>query len=467
LNFFLQNRTFAVTDDYRLIRMARDLTPFVLEGHARDEVSTGRLIPGIFFKLIWLGVNGIENLWYVRLLGIFFVAIAVAAFLIWFATVAGLVSRLSYFILAVTGTLAMFLPGIAATTTWATKTAHLLALPFAMAGGILAAGSRPTPIRWSLITLLIFCSVFSYQHFAMLATLPVCVMLALRHNDEVGIRPFIRLLSVASIGLSAVLVNVAFVRVLESDVLDRISNRSLTNRLKELVDVAAKASLLYVDRSVSLVMASGVVFCGVVLPVLLLRPRAWKLLVGIAISTMCSTFLTFGGDGESSFRMVLPTQLTLWLGLGVLAAFGLSTRDTQPHWSFVIIPIVFSGALLLALLNTGAVIRNDIAGRNARDWVHTKCQVKRLLDSGVREKSVVQLIPVELSGPNSVRSEIGLMASHVDWLFLDQWSLAIDESDYGNLLAQVPIHLSYNDPTSVVANPYVIDLRKPCSSSTP
>jgi len=465
VNYLSQNATFAVTDDYRLITSADQLRPFLFEGHARLEASTGRVVPGFLFKLIWFGVRDIGDLWYVRLIGVGLVAMSIAAFLVWFAIRAKLTSRTSLFVLGVTGALSMLLPGVAATTTWATKTAHLMALPFAMTGGIIATASPMTRRRWSVVALLVFCSVFSYQHFALFAVLPVVVKVALDANEGFTLRYIKRPFIVVGIGLTAVLANVVFVRLMGEGVLNRISNRPLTNRFKELIDVSAKGALLYVERSSPLVLATVLVASALLYSAFKHGPRTWRLLSALSGSVAGSVLLTFGGDGESSFRMVLPTQLTVWLGLGIVGAYIVGTSSQKQSRSALLVPLALIMAVLVALISTTDVIRNDIALRNANDWTNTTCEVKRVVSGEIPERIEVQLRPVEISGPDAVRSEIGLTASQISWLFLDQWALAVRSVEGGNVLAKVPIRIIDESSEVMDDDSYRIDLRSPCVSA--
>lgn len=461
-NLLSQNQNFAVTDDYRLISAAQNLRPFVIEGHARLEASTGRVVPGFLFKLIWFAVNDIGDLWYVRLLGVGLVGLSVATFLSWFVIKAGITSKPSLGLLALLGALTLLLPGVAATTTWATKTAHLLALPLAMTGGLVATKSKMTAVRWCLVVILIFGSAFSYQHFALFAVLPVAIVAALSSIDEETPRQLKRPFIVMVIGGAAIAANFGVVWLMGDGVLNRISDRPLANRFKELVDVLAKGALLYVDRSFLLVLMSFIVASCVFIMTFKSAKKAWFLLFAIGTSVAGSVLLTFGADGESSFRMVLPTQLTIWLGLGTLGAYVMNVPSLGLVQGKLFVPLAFAGALIIAVISTTGIIRNDIALRNARDWTNTTCELKKILDGDIPERISVRLRPIELSGTNAVRSEIGLTASQIGWLFQDQWNLALRSESAGASLARVPIEFVDDDSVVLNSASYVIDLRTPC-----
>ena len=466
INLLSQNQTFAVTDDYRLISAAQNLQPFFFEGHARLEASTGRVVPGLLFKLIWLGVNDIGDLWYVRLLGVGLVGLSVAAFLCWFVIKARITSKPSLWLLALVGAITLLLPGVAATTTWATKTAHLLALPLAMAGGLVATKSKVTPVRWGLVALLIFGSVFSYQHFALFAVLPVAIMVALSAIDEGAPRHLKRPFQVMAIGFAAIVTNIGVVRLMGEGVLNRISDRPFANRLKELVDVLAKGALLYVERSVLFVLTSVIVASCVLIITFRSGSKAWLLLLGLGASVASSVLLTFGADGESSFRIILPTQLIIWLGLGTLGAYAMNVPSPGSVQAKLLVLPAFTGALIIALISTTGVIRNDIAIRNARDWTNTVCELNKITGGDIPESISVRLKPVELSGPNAVRSEIGLTAGHIGWLFQDQWNLAIRSESAEDTLARVPIEFVDDDSVALDTASHEIDLRTPCVANS-
>lgn len=464
-NFVSQNQTFAVTDDYRLITATQNLRPLVLEGHARLEASTGRVIPGLLFKLIWFGVDDIHDLWYVRLIGVSLVGLSVGAFLVWFAVKAEIVSSNSLFLLALLGLLTLLLPGVAATTTWATKTAHLLALPFAMAGGLVATKSTMSRVRWGVVVLLVFGSVFSYQHFALLAAFPVALVVALPAVKDGLPRYFWRPLVIMGIGFIAILANIAVVRLMEQGVLDRISDRPFTNRFKELFDVLAKGALLYVERSVPLVLTSVVVALCVLYAAIRRSGESWKLLLGTGVAVAGSVLLTFGADGESSYRMVLPTQLIIWLGLGSVAAYVLNSPSSRSVTETLLVLPAFIVAVMVALTSTTGVIKKDIALRNADDWKNTVCEMNKMVDGEIPSSIAVQLRPVEIVGPDAVRSEIGLTASNIGWLFVDQWNLALSSEINNKSLARVPIEIVDEEFAVHDRDSYRIDLRIPCTTA--
>lgn len=466
-SFFSQVNHFAVTDDYRLVFQAQSLRPFLLEGHAGLEARTGRVIPGLFFKIIWFGVRDVSDLWYVRFVGVLLVGVTAASFLVWCCYKVRPLSRTSATVVSVAGFLVMLLPGVSATTTWATKTAHLLAAPLGMLAGIIATQSHMTWRRWSVVALLIFMSVFSYQHFAMLATLPVAVSLALDSGTPKTAGRFSRLLFVMGMALAALVSNVLFVRFVESGVLDRISDRSLANRFKEVIDVGVKGTHIFVNKSVVLLILSALFVTTFVAISLRINSGLWRLLLAVLVAASCSIILTFGADGDSSYRMILPSQLTIWLGLGALTTVAAnSARQATSRVRLLLLP-VFLCAALPAAIEARHVIRNDISIPNRDDWSRIRCHVRHVSSMNKVDEVVIRLIPIELTGPNAVRSEIGLVAGHIEWLLRDQWLLALSLTPDAASLENVPLRVidSGNQLPAETAGSYVIDLRQSCSES--
>jgi len=466
--FISQTSVFAVTDDYRLIRFARVLRPFILEGHARAEAETGRVLPGLLFKIIWFGVDDISDLWTVRLIGIVLVGISVVVFLSWLATSLKTIPPRTQVLFFTVGFLAMVLPGVSATTTWATKTTHLMAIPLAMFAGVLATRLYMGTWRWTTVTLLILLSVFSYQHFALLPTLPVALSAVLGGSISDRGRQLKRVGLVIAIGLFALICNVIFVRVINPGQLDRITGRPLSNRLAELIDVAGKGAHLFVSKSVFALMITLLLIAATVIVSIWVDSKSWKVLIGIVAASGCSVLITFGADGDSSYRMILPTQLTIWLGLGALAIKSSVKSRTPLDGRWTLLTTVLITTALLTAVDARRVVGEDITGRNQNDWIRTNCYIDKALSQESPREIVARLIPVELTGPHAVHSEVGLLASHLEWLFLDQWNLAITTSPERSLLLEVPLRVigASEELPPQRANSYVIDLRLPCNAES-
>ena len=116
-----QHSPYAVLDDYRMVAAVKDMRPFIIEGHSETEFNTGRFVPALLFDLVWTGVRSINDLWYVRVLGLLLVAGSVVLYQIWFMGYAKITSPMAKMSIAISSFIVVLLPTVSATTTWAQK----------------------------------------------------------------------------------------------------------------------------------------------------------------------------------------------------------------------------------------------------------------------------------------------------------------------------------------------------------
>jgi hypothetical protein len=424
-----QSKPFAVLDDYRMVSAVQGMKPFIIQGHAETEFVTGRVVPAFLFDLVWSGVESIQDLFYVRVLGLAVVVTAVLIFQMWFVTYARIKSPLALAAVGIFSFVVLLSPSVLATTTWAQKTTQLLALPLAILAGVLTTFRKLHARGWCAVIALIFLSVFCYQHFVAAAILPVaCAWGANKFRlEHFAIRRLFFLLLMILIALIA---NVLFVRLVAPDVLQRVSGRSLSNRAAEAWDVLGKGGHLFVRQSNSLIAISLVVILSLFAICLLLNWKLIFLFAGVVFSVGCAIAVTIGGDGDSSYRMSLPTQFSLWLGLGSLISLSLDHGRQRKI-------LILKGLALTLLICISAITvrdsQNTLHGRistpNTRDWAELNCHLQSLQSAAVSREVVVRLAPIEIGGSSGVVSEIGLLARHVEWIFRDQLALAIDSDE--------------------------------------
>lgn len=461
-----QHYPYAVLDDYRMVSSVKGMRPFIIEGHAETEFLTGRIVPAFLFDLVWIGVQSIDNLWYVRLLGLFVVAGAIVLYQVWFTRYAAITSPFARLSIAISSFLILLLPSVAATTTWAQKATQLFALPIALLAGILATSPSLNRKRWWSIAALIFLSVFCYQHFAAIAVLPLAIALGI--DRSMSLKPPIRhLFIVLFLILLALLANLLFVRLLAPDVLGRVSGKSMLTRFTETLDILAKSIHIFIDKQALFVLLSGVLVSVLVIIAISIDRRSAFVGVAVVLAIGSSAAITLGSDGDSSYRMTMPTQISLWLGLASLASFSLQACRTRVRMNFKLIALA---ALVVSSLIVGIenrdVVERRISLANAKDWSELNCHLGSLDQGGSLEEVVVRLSPVPLRGAAAVASEIGLLARHVDWIFRDQWELAVISNEDLTFLDQVNLKIIDYDqdlPPKTFGRK-VIDLRAGCTA---
>ena len=461
-----QNGPYAVLDDYRMVSAVKSMRPFIVEGHAETEFLTGRIVPAVLFDLVWVSVQSIDNLWYVRLLGLFVVAGSIMLYQVWFIQYAAISSPLAKLSVAITSFSILLLPSVAATTTWAQKTTQLLALPLALLAGILTTSHNLRRRRWWIIAALVFLSVFCYQHFAATAVLPLAIALGIEKSTFLK-PPIWRIFMLLFLIISALSANLLFVRLIAPYVLERVSERSMLTRFSETIDVLAKGVHIFIDKDVLLVFLSGLLVSVLVTIALLIDRRSVFVGVAAVIAVGSSVAITLGGDGDSSYRMTMPTQISLWLGLASLISFSLQHCRTRVGMSFKLIALA---ALLVVSLIIGIenrdVVQRKISLANAKDWSELNCHLDSLGQGGSLKEVVVRLSPTPLSGSGAVASEIGLLARHVGWVFRDQWELAITSNSDLAWLNQVNLRVLDYDQSlpPKTSSRKIIDLRASCNA---
>ena len=456
-----QHGPYAVLDDYRMVAAVKDMRPFIIEGHSETEFNTGRFVPALLFDLVWTGVRSINDLWYVRLLGLLLVAGSVVLYQIWFMGYAKITSPTAKVSIAISSFIVVLLPTVSATTTWAQKTTQLLALPLAMLAGILATSTQVRICRWVAISILIFLSAFSYQHFVTIAVFPLAVAMGIRRSGS--LRPEVgRMTVVLGLVFGSLITNVLVVRLIAADVLDRVSQIPLRTRIAEAFEVLAKGAHLFIDKNVLLLGLSASLIIGVTATALFNNKRTVSVLVGVIFGVGASVAVTLAGDGDSSYRMTFPTQITLWMGLGSFVSYSIQQSGAR-LWKLLSLSFLALISLVLVVENKNTV-GNRISEANADDWANINCHLLSLEPNPSVEEIVVRLSPVLVSGNASVASEVGLLASHVEWIVRDQYKLTIKSDQRLNHLESVMFTVVDYDqdfPTQT-AKVVTVDLRSVC-----
>jgi hypothetical protein len=429
-----QHSPYAVLDDYRMVAAVKDMRPFIIEGHSETEFNTGRFIPALLFDLVWTGVRSINDLWYVRVLGLLLVAGSVVLYQIWFMGYAKITFPMAKVSIAISSFIVVLLPTVSATTTWAQKTTQLLALPLAMLAGILATSTQVRICRWVAISILIFLSAFSYQHFVTIAVFPLAVAMGIRRSGS--LRPEVgRMTVVLGLVFGSLITNVLVVRLIAADVLDRVSQIPLRTRIAEAFEVLAKGAHLFIDKNVLLLGLSASLIIGVTVTALLNNKKSVFVLAGVIFGVGASVAVTLAGDGDSSYRMTFPTQITLWMGLGSLVSYSIQQSDGR-RWKLLGLGFLTLISLVLVVENRNTV-GNRISEANADDWTNINCHLLSFLPNPVLEEVVARLSPLPVSGNTSVASEVGLLASHIGWIARDQYELAVKSDQRLNHLESV------------------------------
>jgi hypothetical protein len=442
------------------------MRPFRIEGHAAVELATGRVIPAYLFDLFWFQVESLEDLMYVRWIGFSVVALTILATCIWFIRMSGAEKMLSYALIIPVSLLTMSLPSVAATVTWAQKATQLLAFPLSTAAGVIFARVNLGMRLRVLGVILTLGAAFTYQQFCLFTIFPVALWTAIHYGTDARWTYLRRLLEVLVTCFIALSLNRTFVRVRSPDVLSGIQGRVFPDRLETVLGSFIPKSLhLLLNKSLPSVMISGIVLCVLTWLVWLVTHKSVAVVLASLFSMTTTGLIALGGSVDVSYRMILPGQIAVWLGLSLALIHALASPDQSRTWTRPVSTIGFCCISLLFALYAREVPTTQIAERNAQQWENARCYLTQASQLPSTSQLIFLLADVELSGEEAVYSEIGLTARHVDWILADQVHLLVNAQPELSMLQGVP--LTVLDSSAALPSPsrtvFVADLQVPCS----
>jgi hypothetical protein len=423
-------RRFAVLDDYRKVLEVSDgIRLFnVHRGMSGTLWNTGRVVPALLSGIVWRIATGVSQLSFMRFIALVAVLVSLVA-LIQLLRLCDFPDEVGIHLLAATvlGFVSLLLlPSVAATVTFATLAVPMVSVPVAIVAGLLLSTSRLTLQQILGSSLLILCSVFSYQQMAVLATLPVFFSVALHYSSGWDRRQSLKrgALVVGLIGVSLA-ANLAFIRVVSDDTLSRVASASISDKARRLVtSYIPKSFHLFLEKDPAFFAVSLAMFVVISVVSIALWRTAVLLIIAVFSSFAVSSILFLGTDGDTSYRVVFPSQLILWAGLVlVFVASMVNVKNVGGTHSIgiALVPFVLFGLLAIHGHDIAYV---RISAANESDLERLECHIVGSYDAiSASETVILQLAPVELTGPRGVHSEIGLLGSHVDWVASDMWKV--------------------------------------------
>jgi hypothetical protein len=462
---------FAVLDDYRKVlefqRGFATWAPFNLSsGVAHTNVLTGRVVPAFIGHFVWPWVTSIQMLWLPRILA-FSIILVTSLFLAnWTARLLQF-SLFQKWVFAPMPVLLLLLPGSTAVITFASLNTALIALPMAVASGILLSRDEVTKRHLLGSLALSFGAAFSYQHFTFMLGLPLALWAADHYLRSRHV-PIRRLVTGLMFGVVALLANYAYLLLMSPDAVERVTGVRLFDRFTNLLTSYLPKSLhLWLERSpqwfaLSLALIIGVSAIGV-----MKRPHSGVYLLATLFGWLCVSLPTIAADGESSYRLIFPAQFAFFFGLTV--AFTYAHQAPAPSkWNPRLIGVSSATALLLVTLvvlpSSHETLNKRIALANSSDYEHLRCHLRNIESPSAIETILLRRIPVSLTGEEAVYSEIGLRAVHVDWVLIDLFNILLVENPELHDLRQASVFVS--DDSSIDADSSsitLIDLTKPCT----
>lgn len=462
---------FAVLDDYRKVlefqRGFATWAPFNLgSGVAHTNVLTGRVIPALIGNFVWPWVTSIQMLWLPRMLT-FSIILTTTLFLSnWTARLLQF-SLFQRWIFAPAPVLLLLLPGTTAVITFASLSTALIALPLALASGILLSRDVVTKRHLLGSLALSFGAAFSYQHFTLLLGLPLAIWAAdqYRRGRHVPIR---RLVTGLTFGILALLANYAYLLLVSPDAVERVTGVGLFDRVTNLLSSHLPKSLhLWLEKSpqwfaLSLALIIGVSAIGV-----LQTRQSGVYLVAALSGWLCVSLPTIAADGDSSYRLIFPAQFAFFFGLTVALTYAHRTTAAS-KWRPRLFGALSAAVLLLMTLivlpSSHETLSNRIARANSSDYERLRCHLQNIESPVAVQTILLRRVPVSLTGDEAVYSEIGLRAVHVDWVLIDLYNTLLAENPELGDLRHVSVLVS--DDSSVDSDDSsitLIDLAKPCT----
>jgi hypothetical protein len=462
---------FAVLDDYRKVlefqRGFASWAPFNLSsGVAHTNVLTGRVIPAFIGHFVWPWVTSIQMLWLPRILAFSIILITSLFLANWTARLLQF-SPFQRWVFAPVPVLLLLLPGSTAVITFASLSTALIALPMAVASGILLSRDEVTKRHLLGSLALSFGAAFSYQHFTFMLGLPLALWAAEQYCRR-RFLPIRRLVTGLMFGVVALLANYAYLLLMSPDAVERVTGVGLFDRLTNLFTSYLPKSLhLWLEKSpqwfaLSLALVIGVGAIGV----MKMRQSGVYLLAAL-FSWLCVSLPTIAADGDSSYRLVFPAQFAIFFGLTV--AFTYAHQAPAPgKWKSRLFGASSATALLLVTLvilpSSHETLNKRIALANSSDYRHLRCQLRNIESPSAIQTILLRRVPVSLTGDEAVYSEIGLRAIHVDWVLIDLYNILLVENPELHELRHVSVLVS--DDSSIDtdnSSMTLIDLAKPCT----
>ena len=381
--------------------------------------GTGRPVAGQLVRVLLGPVDSVEELRWMRLmcvvclgLGVWLVAVLVCRLTSgpggWAAPVVGLC----------VGAVSLVTPGATSAATWAIMAGQLFALPSALAAGMWVMLHRGR--TWATVlgtVLLVAASVFSYQHFAVVAMFPALVIAAVRwaRHEQAGI---LRVVGLGVCVVTMLVANVLYVRAGDTYGMSRFPDVPVRDRvdwwsgefLPRTVDLALPWSWATVG-------GSALFLCLLLALPLTLGRRFAALPLAVLLAWLAAALVVVPGELWASARLVSAAQLVIWTGAALCAGYAVLEwppgRSGSAAWRIAgigsLVVLTVAGCLLSA--HRAWVY---FAEPSSADWRAAVCTMRTQppLEAGVK----VGLSPfLRSSAPFVEYDDFGIIASSIPW----------------------------------------------------
>lgn len=393
----------------------------------RDTLlQAGRPIPAVFGVWLFSFVNSVGDLAFPRIISVLMVSMSGAATaLLTLRLIPRKWSRSAIMLAASAGVVAMSTPAGPNAVTWAILAIPLVALPTALAAGIVATSERPIlGHHWATWSgALVIVSVLSYQQFTMLALMPTLLWCATRWAR--GQAPhWGRAAIVAIMCTTALGANYLLIMMIGGGARNRAFGQPLGKNLEWFMGIFLPRTVdVFVPSSPRRAVVSTALLVILLAIPLLAGIRYLALSLAVLISWMACSLVVFPSELWASYRLLYPAQLALWAGASVGAAVSLIDARTRHRLIPRVAAVVFVMVSLFSLVVAEYRAYAYFAVPNSIDWNSTRCVVA---NAGSAPTDFVLVVTDWEASRSAVISydEYGVIGSAVNWVLPYMVSLA-------------------------------------------
>lgn len=410
--------SFGRLDDYTLVVDATNKS-----GHIREVYFySGRVIPSLVTDFVYTRVISVSHLVWLRLLGVMMLSVGAALIAYTaFALTARQSNKTRFLFSLIIGLVIFALPVSTNVATWAILSLPLAGFPFAIYGGYLVATTQRANMHWKMPVAFVFLliSTFSYQHFVMLALLPVTFAICTSWVENRNYLFSKMVLTVSACG-SSLLVNYVFLKIVGSDLTSRTFSSSLTESTRWFfVEFVPRSINLFLnDTMTNRYVSVGLLLLALSAPVLISR-RFMLISATVILSWFISAVVVVPTENWASYRLLFPSQVILWCGVVFEWYLLAMYKEIRPRLLFM---GLLSVVLVIGLAVSGINAERFFAQPNRIDWISINCE----LESRNPDDPINALVASDASEARSSiisYDEVGVIGSSINWTLSNMYSL--------------------------------------------
>lgn len=440
---------FARLDDFSGLANSRSET--LIDGVFYANFQAGRFIPAVLQASLFRLTSTVDDLQYLRYIATAVLALGGAIIAQFSLKLLGEKSFKNYLLAVFVGVISITTTAATSAATWAILAAPLMALPFALMGGVIAVsdGKQNTIASWLWSFACVLSAAFCYQQFTALAVLPVAMWTAVRFV-QTNVIQIKKLLITLSFVVLALFINAAYVFLNGGGAQERVLGGTFSERIHWFGRTYLPRTIdIFLDNS----LASGVASLGLLAAVFTLlvvyKFRNIAFAFAAVVSWGACSAVAFPTQFWASYRLIHPSQIALWTVAAFSLAYLVSRLNSRTIVALLLLPV------LLALFTTAERARLYIAVPNNVDWVSTRCKV---LNNPSVNTFVVNEWNTSLSNVH-LYDEFGMVPSNYDWtlaLSVDFARRELNETGEANIELKKPVLIATEDITTMSPGTFLI-----------